>query len=168
MAVPPPVEIRPLVPNDWPAVQAIYLEGIATGNATFETEAPSWEVWDSKHLHEARLVAEAGGEVVGWAALSPVSSRCVYSGVAELSIYVAAAMRGRGVGQVLLGELIRESEAKEFWTLQTGVFPENKASLALHKKCGFRIVGTRKRIGKLGKRWRDVVFLERRSPVVGN
>lgn len=148
-------------------MKAIYLEGIATGNATFETDAPGWEEWDSKHLRDARLVAEADGKVVGWAALTPVSSRCVYAGVAELSIYVASTIRGKGVGKALLGELIRESEAKGFWTLQTGIFPENKASLALHEKCGFRIVGRRERIGKMNNRWRDVIFLERRSTTVG-
>ncbi len=162
-----PIEIRPLLPQDWPSVKAIYLEGIATGNATFETDAPGWEEWDSKHLRDARLVAEADGKVVGWAALTPVSSRCVYAGVAELSIYVASTIRGKGVGKALLGELIRESEAKGFWTLQTGIFPENKASLALHEKCGFRIVGRRERIGKMNNRWRDVIFLERRSTTVG-
>jgi phosphinothricin acetyltransferase len=167
MPTPAPIEIRPLMPQDWPSVQAIYREGMATGNATFETEAPEWEEWDSKHLRDVRLVAQAGGGVVGWAALSPVSSRCVYAGVAELSIYVASAMRGQGVGKALLGALILESEAKGFWTLQTGIFPENKASLALHEKLGFRIVGRRERIGKMGSRWRDVLFLERRSAVAG-
>jgi L-amino acid N-acyltransferase YncA len=162
-----PIEIRPLVPLDWPSVRAIYLEGIATGNATFETEAPEWAEWDAKHLRDARLVAVADGRVAGWAALSPVSSRCVYAGVAELSIYVAAAVRGRGVGKSLLHALVRESEAKGFWTLQTGIFPENQASLALHKKCGFRIVGRRERIGQMGGRWRDVFFLERRSQTAG-
>jgi L-amino acid N-acyltransferase YncA len=162
-----PVEIRPLLPEDWPSVRTIYREGIATGNATFETDAPEWEVWDSKHLRDARLAAVLDGRVVGWAALAPVSDRCVYSGVAELSIYVASAMRGKGVGKTLLDALVLESEAKGFWTLQTGVFPENKASLALHQKCGFRIVGRRERIGKMGSRWRDVIFLERRSAIAG-
>jgi L-amino acid N-acyltransferase YncA len=162
-----PVEIRPLLPEDWPSVRTIYREGIATGNATFETDAPEWEVWDSKHLRDARLAAVVDGRVVGWAALAPVSDRCVYSGVAELSIYIASAMRGKGVGKTLLDALVLESEAKGFWTLQTGVFPENKASLALHQKCGFRIVGRRERIGKMGSRWRDVIFLERRSAVAG-
>jgi L-amino acid N-acyltransferase YncA len=162
-----PVEIRPLLPEDWPSVRTIYREGIATGNATFETDAPEWEVWDSKHLRDARLAAVVDGRVVGWAALAPVSDRCVYSGVAELSIYIASAMRGKGVGKTLLDALVLESEAKGFWTLQTGVFPENKASLALHQKCGFRIVGRRERIGKMGNRWRDVIFLERRSAVAG-
>ncbi len=162
-----PFKIRPLEPRDWASVRSIYMEGIATGNATFETDAPEWEEWDSKHLADARIVAEADGAVVGWAALSPVSSRCVYSGVAELSIYIAAAMRGKGVGNALLEALIQESETKGYWTLRSGVFPENEASLALHRKFGFRILGSQERIGKMGDRWRDVVLLERRSTVVG-
>jgi L-amino acid N-acyltransferase YncA len=161
------IEIRPMESGDWPSVRAIYLEGVATGNATFETEAPDWEEWDSKHLQEARLVAEGEGTVAGWAALSPVSSRCVYSGVAELSIYVAAVMRGKGVGKALLAAVIAESEAKGYWTIRSGVFPENQASIALHRKFGFRIMGTQERIGKMGGRWRDVVILERRSTVAG-
>jgi L-amino acid N-acyltransferase YncA len=163
----PLVTIRPMESRDWLSVRAIFLEGIATGNATFETEAPDWAEWDSKHLQAVRLVAEAGGAPVGWAALSPVSSRCVYSGVAELSIYVAAAMRGKGVGKALLAAVIAESEAKGYWTLRSGVFPENQASIALHRKFGFRIMGTQERIGKMGDRWRDVVILERRSTVAG-
>ncbi|MGB7537153.1 MAG: N-acetyltransferase family protein [Anaerolineales bacterium] len=161
------VTIRPMESRDWPFVREIYLEGIATGNATFESEAPEWTEWDSKHLLEARLVAEVDGTVAGWAALSPVSSRRVYSGVAELSIYIASAVRGKGVGKVLLAALIAESEAKGFWTLQTGIFPENKASLGLHQKAGFRLLGTRERIGKMGGRWRDVVLMERRSTIAG-
>ena len=163
----PSFVIRPLEPRDWPSVRFIYMEGIATGNATFESGAPEWEEWDSKHLADARLVAEADGAVVGWAVLSPVSSRKVYSGVAELSVYIAAAMRGRGVGKALLTVLVPESEAKGFWTLRSGIFPENQASLALHRQFGFRIMGTQERIGKMGDRWRDVVLLERRSTVVG-
>ncbi len=161
------IAIRPMESRDWPSVKAIYLEGIATGNATFESEAPEWAEWDAKHLPDARLVAEADGGVVGWVALTPVSGRCVYSGVAELSIYVASAMRGRGMGNALLAALISESETKGYWTLQTGIFPENKASLALHQKLGFRILGTRERIGKMDGRWRDVVLMERRSTTVG-
>jgi len=162
------VTIRPLDPRDWPSVKSIYMEEIATGNATFETDAPEWEAWNAGHLPEGRLAAEADGEVVGWAALSRVSGRCVYAGVAEVSLYVVSAMRGKGVGKALLGALIRESEAAGFWTLQAGIFPENAASLALHKRFGFRIVGTRERIGKMHDgRWRDVVFLERRSIVSG-
>ncbi len=163
----PSFEIRPLEARDWPSVRSIYMEGIATGNATFETGAPEWEEWDSKHLADARFVAEADGAVVGWAALSPVSSRKVYSGVAELSIYIAAAMQGKGVGKALLAAVVAESEAKGYWTLRSGIFPENQASLALHRRFGFRIMGTQERIGKMGDRWRDVVILERRSTVVG-
>jgi L-amino acid N-acyltransferase YncA len=161
------ITIRKMESGDWLSVRDIYLEGIATGNATFETEAPEWAEWDSKHLNDARLVAKADGMVVGWAALSPVSSRRVYSGVAELSIYIASAIRGKGVGKALLAALITESEAKGYWTLQTGIFPENKASLALHQKLGFRILGTRERIGRMDGRWRDVLMLERRSAVAG-
>lgn len=156
-----------LRPEDWPAVEAIYREGIATGMATFETETPPWEKWDAAHRPDCRLVARDGDRVLGWAALSPVSERCVYAGVAESSIYIAAAARGQGIGKRLLSALISASEAAGIWTLQTGIFPENAASLALHRACGFRIVGTRERIGQLHGVWKDVVFLERRSPVVG-
>ena len=161
------ITIRPMESRDWPSVRDIYLEGVATGNATFETGAPEWEEWDSKHLADARLVAEADGAVAGWAALSPVSSRRVYSGVAELSIYIASAMRGKGVGKELMAAAIEESEAKGYWTLRSGIFPENQASLGLHRKFGFRVMGTQERIGKMDGRWRDVVMLERRSTVVG-
>jgi len=154
-------------PDDWPAVEAIYREGIATGLATFETETPSWERWDAAHRPDCRLVVRAGERVLGWAALSPVSDRCVYAGVAENSIYIAAAARGRGIGKALLRALVEASEAAGIWTLQTGIFPENAASLALHQVCGFRIVGIRERIGQLHGTWKDVVFLERRSRVVG-
>ena len=160
-------EIRPLLPRDWPSVKTIYKEGIATGDATFETDAPEWKEWDSRHLPEARLVAESEGNVVGWAALSPVSHRSVYAGVAEITLYVASAVRGKGVGKALLEALIRESETKGFWTLQAGIFPENEASLELHRQFGFRTVGTRERIGKMDERWRDVILLERRSSVAG-
>ena len=154
-------------PEDWPRVRAIYAEGIATGNATFETEAPSWEAWNAAHLEEGRIVArDASGTLLGWAALTPVSGRCVYAGVGDLSVYVAAAARGRGVGRLLLQGLIEASERAGLWTLQAGVFPENVASLALHRACGFREVGRRERIGKMNGVWRDVVLLERRSGVV--
>ena len=153
--------IRPLLPPDWPAVRAVYLEGIATGNATFETAAPEWERWDAAHLADCRFVA-AAQTILGFAALSPVSARQVYAGVAEVSVYVGAQSRGAGVGRALLGELIRTSEAAGIWTLQAGIFPENQASLRLHETAGFRIVGTRERIGRLAGRWRDVVLLERR------
>lgn len=152
-----------LRPEDWPAVRAIYLQGIATGDATFETEAPSWEAWDAAHLPEPRLVARIAGEAAGWAAAVPVSERCVYAGVVEHSVYVAAGARGRGVGRALLEAFIGASERAGIWTIQSGVFPENLASLALHRRCGFRVVGVRERLGELGGRWRDVVLLERRS-----
>jgi L-amino acid N-acyltransferase YncA len=153
---------------DWAEVRAIYLEGIATGNATFETDAPSWEAWDAAHLREPRLVTRDGaGRVLGWAALTPVSGRCVYAGVGDLSVYVAAAARGRGVGRGLLQELIAASERAGIWTLQAGIFPENAASLELHRRCGFREVGRREKIGSLKGVWRDVLLLERRSRVVG-
>ena len=153
-------------PSDWPAVRAIYEEGIATGNATFDQEAPSWETWDAAHLKAHRLVFR-DDHVLGWAALSGVSDRCCYAGVAELSLYVAAAARGRGIGRSLLEALIASSEHAGLWTLQAGIFPENAASIHLHRSCGFRVVGTRERLGQMHGVWRDVVVLERRSPVVG-
>jgi phosphinothricin acetyltransferase len=155
--------IRAMKADDWNAVQHIYLEGIATGNATFQTSAPAWSDWDKGHLSICRLVAEADGEIVGWAALSPVSSRCVYRGVAEVSIYVSDKRRGVGVGAALMGELIKTSEKEGIWTLQSGVFPENRRSLALQRKYDFREVGCRKRLGQLNGVWRDVLLLERRS-----
>jgi|SRR5262249_6987797 len=187
-------------PDDWDQVQSIYLEGILTGDATFESEAPSWDRWDAGHLKKCRLVArdcaagvpgfdlgsklsDAGREagqagslsyghslkssILGWAALSPVSSRCVYAGVNEVSIYVAEAARGKGIGQSLLAALIQESERCGIWTLQAGIFPENVASIALHKRNGFREVGRRERLGKMNGVWRDVVLLERRSSIAG-
>ncbi len=157
------MEITALAPEHWDAVARIYAEGIATGNATFETAVPSWEDWDEAHLLELRLVALDGDEVAGWAAMSPVSGRCVYAGVVESSVYIAGWARGRGVGRALMEELIRRSEAAGIWTIQTGIFPENAASLALHERVGFRVVGIRERIGQHHGRWRDVVFLERRS-----
>ena len=149
--------------SDWPAVKAIYEEGIATRVATFETEAPSWEDWDAAHLEEHRLVAEDDGEVLGWAALGPYSSRRVYAGVAEESVYVAERARRRGVGRALLEALVESSELGGIWTLQAGVFPENTASVELHRRCGFRVVGLRERLGRLDGAWRDVVLIERRS-----
>ena len=165
--------ILPLLPHHWPAVREIYGEGIATGNATFETELPDWEKWDSTHRKDCRLVAvehraAADSCVLGWAALSPVSARRVYSGVTEVSVYVAARARGQGVGKALLEKLIEESEANGVWTLQAGIFPENTPSIALHKSCGFREVGVRHRIGQWKHAWRDVLLLERRSERVGS
>ncbi|MGQ0763590.1 MAG: GNAT family N-acetyltransferase [Acidobacteriota bacterium] len=160
------VVIESMAADDWLAVRAIYLEGIATGEATFETEAPSWETWDAAHFKFARLVAH-DGDLVGWAALSPVSRRKAYAGVAEVSIYVAAHNRGQGVGRDLLQRLIQESEQNGIWTLQASVFPENAATLALHEGFGFREVGRRERISKLNGNWRDTILLERRSRTVG-
>jgi phosphinothricin acetyltransferase len=159
--------IEPMRAGDWPVVRAIYLEGIATGEATFETEAPSWETWDAAQLSFARLVARHGGDVIGWAALSPVSRRKAYAGVAEVSVYVAADSRGRRVGSALLERMIQESEQNGIWTLQAAVFPENAATIALHKRFGFREVGRRERISKLNGIWRDTILLERRSRTVG-
>ena len=153
--------------GDWEGVRAVYAEGLATGEATFETEAPGWGRWDAAHLSFARLVARAGERIEGWAALSPVSSRPVYAGVAEVSVYVGREARGRGLGRSLLAALIEESERHGVWTLQASIFPENAASVALHKALGFRVVGTRERVAKLKGRWRDTVLLERRSTVVG-
>jgi L-amino acid N-acyltransferase YncA len=161
------VLIEKMTAAHWPAVARIYLEGMETGDATFETELPSWEHWDSAHLPDNRLVALSNGSVVGWAALSAVSDRCVHSGVAENSVYVASSMRGEGVGKALLAALIASSEAGGTWTLQTGIFPENEASVRLHEAVGFRIVGVRERLGRHHGVWRDVLLLERRSREVG-
>lgn len=161
------VAIDRMLPEDWKEVRRIYLEGIATGNATFETEAPEWPKWDAAHRSEPRLVARDGGRLLGWACLSPVSSRCVYGGVAEVSVYVSEDARGRGVGGTLLEALVRRSEDAGVWTLQAGIFPENAASVAIHENCGFRIVGVREKLGRLSDRWRDVLLLERRSTKVG-
>jgi phosphinothricin acetyltransferase len=153
--------------SDWEAVRSIYLEGIATGNATFETDTPDWETWNRNHLSFARLVARDDMSILGWAALSRVSSRNVYVGVAEVSVYVAASARGMGAGRSLLVALIEEAERNGIWTLQAGVFPENTVSIALHKSCAFREVGRRERIGLLRGVWRDVILLERRSRTIG-
>lgn len=154
-------------PHDWDPVREIYLQGIAGGQATFETEAPSWESWDANHLACARLVAKDNGGIAGWAALSSVSARRAYAGVAETSVYVATDRRGAGVGRQLLAALVSESEQNRIWTLQAVMFPENQASVALHKACGFREVGRRERISKLNGEWRDTVLFERRSRLVG-
>jgi L-amino acid N-acyltransferase YncA len=156
-------KIRDLRPQDWADVARIFEEGIRTGNTTFETESPTWEAWDAAHVAEHRLVVTLDDEVVGWAALSPVSSRSCYSGVAEHSIYIAERARGLGFGGQLLGALIASSEAGGFWTLQAGIFPENEASIALHAALGFRVVGVRERLGCMDGVWRDVVLLERRT-----
>jgi L-amino acid N-acyltransferase YncA len=160
-------DIRAMRSDDWPAIRDIYSEGIATGNATFETEMPEWAKWDQGHLQDCRLVARDSQRILGWAALSPVSSRRVYSGVAEASVYVAAEARGRGVGKLLLQSLVERSEHCGIWTLQAGIFPENVPSIALHKSCGFREVGLRQKLGQRGGVWRDVLLLEHRSSSVG-
>lgn len=157
------VEIRNMVDNDWKSVKNIYLDGIATGNATFEITAPSFDQWNQSHHPTCRFVAVIDKEVLGWVALSEVSSRCVYAGVGEVSIYVSPKAKGKGIGTALLTNLIEESERNGFWTLQSTVLLENEASIQLHKKVGFRIVGTREKIGKLNGVWRDTVLLERRS-----
>lgn len=151
----------------WPDVARIYGEGIATGDATFETTVPDWSAWDSSHLPEHRFVALRDGQVVGWAAVSGVSERCVYGGVVENSVYVGADARGLGVGRRLLEELVSSTEAAGIWTIQSGIFPENTSSLRVHEQAGFEIVGRRKKLGKLHDEWRDVLLVERRSNVVG-
>jgi phosphinothricin acetyltransferase len=164
--------INIMKPEDWEQVRSIYLEGIATGNSTFEADAPDWDKWNCAHLREHRLVVRVGDSVIAWTALSPVSTRCIYSGVAELSIYVAAKHRGKGIGSTLLKAIISSTEEAGLWTLQGGIFPENTQSLSLLKKHGFKVVGRRKRIGKMtygdfAGTWRDVILVERRSAVAG-
>lgn len=159
--------IRTMKPSDWEAVARIYLEGIATGFATFETQTPSYDHWDKAHTNECRLVAEKNDLIAGWAALSPVSSRCVYGGVAEVSVYISAQSRGQGVGKLLMQHLIMESEKAGFWTIQSGIFPENMASIRLHEAVGFRYIGKRERVGKILGVWKDNLLFERRSSTVG-
>ncbi len=156
--------LRAMRESDWPRVAAIWAEGIATGQATFETEPPTWRDFDAGRHPEGRLVAETDGTVVGWAALAPVSSRACYAGIAENSVYVAAAARGKGVGTQLMDALVAAARRAGIWTIQTSVFPENEASLALHARAGFRIVGRRERIAKLDGVWRDTLLLELRLP----
>jgi L-amino acid N-acyltransferase YncA len=161
------ITVDEMCAEDWLAVRGIYQEGIATGNASFETEAPDWAAWNAKYHSHSRLVARAGGRVVGWAALAPVSPRACYAGVAEASVYVADDCRGRGVGNKLLTALIASSEKNGIWTLYGHTFVENEASLRMQTGCGFRVIGRRERIGKLNGVWRDTVMTERRSKVVG-
>jgi L-amino acid N-acyltransferase YncA len=160
-------DIRAMRSDDWPVIRSIYSEGIATGNATFETETPDWTEWDKRHVRECRLVARDGEQIVGWIALSPVSSWRVYAGLAEISVHVAAEAQGRGVGKLLMQSLVEQSERCGIWTLQAGIFPENVPSIALHKSCGFREVGLRQKIAQRDGTWRDVLLLERRSSHVG-
>ena len=157
------VAVEEMTAADWPAVAEIYRQGLDAGHASFETEVPGYGAWDRAHMERPRLVARVDGDVAGWAALSPVSDRCVYGGVAEDSVYVAAAMTGRGIGRRLLSELVRRAEDEGIWTIQAGLFPENAASLAVHERCGFRVVGRRERLGKHHGVWRDVLLVERRS-----
>lgn len=160
--------IEEMKPEYWPQVSAIYLSGIQTGIATFQSDVPSWEEWDRSHCASCRLVARSGDEILGWAAITPVSSRCVYAGVGEVSIYVSDAHKGKGVGTALLNELVVQSEQNGFWTLQAGIIRENIASSELHKKCGFRELGIRERLGRMPNgTWHDVVLMERRSQTVG-
>jgi len=161
------MEIRKFTAEDYQQIAAIYLEGIATGNATFQTDAPDWDAWDKSHLPDCRIAAFDRNIVAGWAALTPVSSRCVYAGVAEVSVYVAEAFRGKGLGKLLLSKLAEESEAIGLWTLQSGIFPENTGSIKIHEQCGFRIIGYREKIGKKDGLWRDNIIMERRSKTVG-
>lgn len=161
------IDIETMTATDWPAVRAVYEEGIATGQATFETTAPEWEAWDAAHRPDCRLVARQGGHLIGWAALSPVSQRAVYRGVAEVSVYVTEAARGKGVGRTLLLALIEASEGAGIWTLQAAIFPENEVSVALHLSRGFRVVGRRERLGLHFGVWRDALLLELRSSRIG-
>lgn len=161
------VIIRTMSSDDGVAVQSIYAEGISTGNATFESDVPEWQTWDRNHLKSSCIVALVGGVIVGWAALSPVSARQVYKGVAEVSVYVGKNSQGTGIGKALLQRLIELSEENGVWTLQASVFPENEASINLHLRCGFRQVGYRERVGSQNGVWRNTILLERRSKSVG-
>jgi len=161
------VQLHPITAADWEDVRRIYEEGLATGLATFETKIPSWDEWNRSHLSNCRWIARVGDAAAGWAALSSVSDRCVYGGVAEVSVYVAESFRGQGAGKALLQKLVESSEENDLWTLQAGILAKNEASIRLHLACGFRSVGVREKLGQLHGRWEDVVLLERRSRVVG-
>lgn len=161
------MHIRHMRASDWEQVSQIYAQGIATGIATFEVNVPSYESWNQAHIDQCRLVAEDGKTILGWAALSPVSSRCVYGGVGEVSVYIAAESRGKGIGKLLMERLIEESEKAGYWTLQSGVFPENKGSIKLHENVGFRYIGKRERVGKIHGVWKDNLLFEKRSDIVG-
>lgn len=161
------MQIVDLLPDHWESVKKIYEDGIATSKATFQTSAPTWEEWNQAHIPIPRLIAIENDEILGWSALTPVSGRCVYAGVAEVSIYIGSIARGKGIGKQLLNQLIEESEKQNIWTLQSGIFPENKASISLHLSAGFRIIGIREKIGMMDGKWRDIVLLEKRSHTIG-
>jgi L-amino acid N-acyltransferase YncA len=161
------MNIKRIEEQDYPELSRIYLNGISTGHATFQKTAPSWKEWDESHLENCRICVVDDDKLVGWAALTPVSSRCVYAGVAEVSIYVDERRRGKGIGTLLMDQLIKESEQEGIWTLQAGIFPENISSIELHKRSGFRVIGVRERIGNMDGVWRDNLILERRSNIVG-
>ena len=158
---------RPLTEHDWGEVSDIYQQGIISGNATFETSIPSWQQWDGSHLQHSRIIAILQDQIAGWAALSPVSGRCVYGGVAEVSVYVANMHEGKSIGSNLLTQLVNISEQNGIWTLQSGIFPENKGSIRIHEKNGFRTIGYREKIGKMNGVWRDILLMERRSNITG-
>ena len=161
------ISFSPLLPGHWQAIRSIYEEGIKTGNATFEKQSPDWETWTSSHVLHSRIVAIVDNVVAGWAALTPVSGRCVYAGVGEVSVYVAEKFRGHKIGHALLQELIKQSEQNNIWTLQAGIFPENKGSIKIHEANGFRTVGFREKVGQMNGIWRDTILMERRSNSVG-
>lgn len=162
------IELRAMIPDDWPAVREIYRQGIDTGDATFEREVPDWEAWDARRHSKCRFVAESDGTVVGFACVSPSSKRAVYAGVCEVMVYVAEGHRGQGIGSLLMTSMVEATEAEGIWMLQAGIFPENVASIRAHERVGFRVVGTRERIGRFHDgRWRDTVLMERRSAVTG-
>ncbi len=161
------MEIQQLTEQHWPEVSAIYASGLASGNAHFSNLVPEWDEWDVEHVKNCRLVAIENNEVLGWAAITAISDRCVFAGVAEVSVYVAEKTRGKGIGKKLLAELVKQSEANNYWTLEARIFAENLASIKIHQANGFRIVGRRERIGKMNGVWRDTVLLERRSNKVG-
>ena len=161
------IKIRPFVKSDFPSVKDIYQQGIDTGDATFQEQAKGYDDWNESLLPNCRLVAENNGQVIGWAALSSASNRCVYSGIAEVSVYVSSNSQGSGVGNSLLDALIKASEEEGIWTLQAGIFPENKASIHIHSKNGFKVLGIREKLGQMNGIWRDIVFMERRSKLVG-
>jgi phosphinothricin acetyltransferase len=161
------ITIRPFVKSDFPSVKGIYQQGIDSGEATFQEQAKDYDVWNESLLPSCRLVAESNRQIIGWAALSSTSNRCVYSGIAEVSVYVSSNSQGLGVGNSLLEALIKASEEEGIWTLQAGIFPENKASIHIHSKNGFKVLGIREKLGQMNGIWRDIVFMERRSKVVG-